>query len=156
MKALFLWVLLLVLLIGVSEAVEVKILVIEEKTKATTYYTYDVETSGVKPVASVSGGVVAQVRTFSIKDRRLLAGDRKVTNADQLLFQCRINGVDLVIVRDEYNSFSNPLRILSAFSGHPIQVSKIVILKIENGELKRKATIIQKPSSYEWTATILQ
>jgi hypothetical protein len=153
MKVLILF---MVLLTEIVQAIEVKISVLEKDTQVTTSYSFDVASSNLKPLDSASGDAVPQTTTYSVKDGQLLAGDKNLAEADELLYQCHIDGCDLVIVRDEYNSFSNPLRILSAFAGHPIQVSKIVILKIVDGKVRKQLEIIRKPSSYDWTASVLE
>jgi hypothetical protein len=153
MKVLILFV---VLLTDVVQAIEVKISVLEKNTQVTTFYSFDVASSALRPLDSASGKAMPKTTTYSVKDRKLLAGENSLSDADELLYQCHIDDCDLVIVREEYNSFSNPLRIFSAFGGHPIQVSKIVILEIVDGKVKTQSEIIRKPSSYDWTASVLE
>jgi len=138
------------LLANIGQAAEVRLSVFEESTQRTRNYKFDVATSVLKSSRVVSGKAVQQTTIYSAKDGYLFAGDKKIVEADELLFQCHVDGCDLVVVREEYNSFSNPLRILFAFGGHPVQVSKIVILKIVDGKLETKKEIIRKPSSYHW------
>jgi len=143
-------------IMGCKPAAEVRISVLEVSTQKTTAYEFNVGSSALKPVEKVSGKVIQQTTRYTVEDGRLLTDRKKVSSATELLYQCHIDGYDLIVVRKEHNSFSNPLRILSAASGHPIQVSKIVILKIVNGKLKTETEIIQKPSSYKWEVSVLE
>lgn len=59
-----------------------------------------------------------------------------------------------MVVRDEYNSFLGPLKLLYAFSGHPVQVSEIVLLVILNNVVVGEREIIRKESAYRWLVGI--
>jgi hypothetical protein len=142
------------LLANIGQATEVKLSLLEESTQKTRHYEFDVTTSALKSLRSASGETVQQTAIYTARDRYLFAGDKKIAGADDLLYQCHIDDCDLVVVRDEYNSYSNPMWALFAFSGHPVQVSKIVILKIVDGKLKTKREIIRKASSYHWRVSV--
>jgi hypothetical protein len=58
------------------------------------------------------------------------------------------------VVRVEYNSLGGPIRLLSAFAGHPIQVSKVLILAISGEKIRSENEITRKDSSYGWSAKI--
>jgi hypothetical protein len=135
---------------------EVKISVFEKSTQKTRNYSFDVATSAIKSVRAVDGEALPQTTIYSLKDGYLFAGDKRMVEEVELLYQCHFGGYDLVVVRDEYNSYSNPMWALFAFSGHPVQVSKILILKIAEGNLKTKTEIIRKASSYDWRVSVLE
>ena len=143
------------LLANVSQAAEVRLSVFEESTQKTRNYKFNVATSVLKSLRVASGKAVQQTTIYSTKDGYLFFGDKKMVEADELLYQCRVDGYDLVVVRDEYNSFSNPMWMLFAFAGHPVQVSKIVIVKIADRKLRTKTKIIRKAASYHWRVSVL-
>jgi hypothetical protein len=153
---------LVIFTVGFIRAAEVRISLhekdplMQKEVPAFTCYAFKIESATLTSLASASGKALQQTNEYSIEERRLSLHGKRVAKADEILYQCHVGGCDLVIVRDEYNSFSNPLRILSAFSGHPIQVSKIVILTIVDGDLKSQTEIIRRPASYEWTASIME
>lgn len=153
MRVLFLC---LVLAANIGRATEVRLSVYEENTQKTRYYAFDVAKSALKSLSEASGKAVEQTTTYSVKDRRLFGGDKILVKADEILYQCHIDGRDVVVVRDEYNSFSNPMRMLVAFAGHPVQVSKIMVLKIVDGKLETTTRIIRRPSSYRWRVSVYE
>jgi hypothetical protein len=91
---------------------------------------------------------------FSVKDRRLIRYGQSVAKAEEVLYQCNSDGFDLAVVREKYNSFSNPLIILSALSGHPIQVSKIKLVAVNSNGAVWEHELAREPASYNWSAQI--
>jgi len=143
-----------VFLVNFAHAAELEISVLEVSKEQTNHWSFDTAKSVLKPLKTTTGKALQQTTTYSLRDGKVYRGEKKVSSATEILYQCRIDGCDLLVVRDEHNSFSNPMRILSAAAGHPIQVSKIVIFKIVDGKLKTKAEIVRKPSSYQWKVAV--
>jgi hypothetical protein len=99
------------------------------------------------PFEGAHGRGVAPIAKYTIKPATsdqlrlgygdLCIGDKHLVRAEDILCQCSVDGRDIVVVRKEYNSFSNPLRWLYALSGHPVQVSEIwAIIADKRGVLK--------------------
>lgn len=148
--------LLLLCLAEAGFASKVQLSLLEQKTSTTTVYSIDTSDLGIEPFAAVQGTELQQAARYASVNGRLLFGLVELADADEILFQCEVDGVDLVVVRDEFNSFGSPLRILAAFSGHPIQVSKIMVLRISNGKVLSEQEISRKDSSYGWVARVFQ
>ena len=60
---------------------------------------------------------------------------------------------DLVVVRQEHNSLSNPLRWLAALSGHPVQVSRIAWFLVSEGEV-RSGVLLSRAASSHWSVSL--
>jgi hypothetical protein len=146
----------LVLLSSLASASPVRVDVSEKSTGLTTSYSFDVTSSTLRKSETVSTKDIPQASVYSVVDRKLVARGFAVSAADDILYQCPIDGFDVVVVRAEHNSFSNPFRVLVAFSGHPIQVSTIYILKIKDHVVVSRQEVIHKPASYEWSAKVSQ
>jgi hypothetical protein len=126
----------------------------ENATKQTTYHSLE-PPSGKVAVAAQSGSEPTRaIAAYRIKDWKLvgLSSGGPLLNATEILSQASHDGLDFIVLRDEYNSFSNPLRLLSALAGHPTQVSKIVWVVIRNGIVIHSIEIKREPGSYSWTA----
>jgi hypothetical protein len=136
-----------------AQARDVQLALVEQRTSAQTDYVVNLEKLSVRKIPSVHGIELPQNQKYSSQSRKLVVGSDAVADADEVLFQCSINDIDLVIVRDEYNSL-NPLYWLAAASGHPVQVSRIVALTIKNGRVVSEREIIRKASSYDWVAKV--
>lgn len=135
-------------------ASEVQLSLFERATSTTTVFLLDTSNLKLTPTSAVQGSELPQITTYASVGGKLVSGNVKLTDADEVLFQCRLDNIDLVVVRDEYNSFGGPLRILVAFAGHPIQVSKILVLAISNGQVVSEREITRKDSSYHWVAKV--
>ena len=135
---------------------EVGIELLEKQTNAVTTYSFDPQSSRLKPVQHASGKEIPQFSKYGVRERKVILNGNPLADAEEILYQCEVNGTDVLIVRVEHNSFSSPMKWLAAFSGHPIQVSTINILTVIGGELKDQTRIEQKDSSYRWSAKILR
>lgn len=143
------------LIASVAQSSELRLSLLEKRTSTTTAYSLEPSTLAFKHIQTAYGVELPQISTYKSVDRKLVGNGGALTDADEILFQCHIDELDLVVVRVEYNSFSSPLKLLSAFSGHPIQVSKIIVLTIANDRLIAENEITRKDSSYHWFAKIL-
>ena len=126
----------------------------ERSTASTKNYSVDTDELALKPLSVIEGAELMQTTRYSSVDRKLVVGNVKIADADDVLFQCELNGVDLVVVRVEYNSFGGLIRLLAAVAGHPIQVSKVLIFAISGGKIRSEKEITRKDSSYVWSAKI--
>jgi hypothetical protein len=102
-----------------------------------------------------AGAPLPQISSYSSINCKLVRNVKNLADADEVLFQCHINEQDIVVVRVEYNSFFGPLKLLSALSVHPIQVSKIVVVAISGSNHVSEKEVVHKDSSYHWVAQIL-
>jgi hypothetical protein len=146
----------LLFLASIANAGTVRVDVLEKSTGKSTNYWFEVGSLAPVKGALASIREIPQSSIYSLRNGKLTVGGVAISAADDILFQCAVEGFDLVIVRVEHNSISNPLRVLTAVSGHPIQVSTIYILKIKNHVVVLKREIIHKPASYEWSAKVSQ
>ena len=87
---------------------------------------------------------------YLISDGAISYRGKKIFDANEFLYESNVNGIDVLVVRDEYNSFSSPLKLLSALAGHPVQTSKIWILSVQSGKIENKLLLAKEDSSYEW------
>jgi hypothetical protein len=128
----------------------------EELTKEYSHYVLNVKSIELLRVDSTTGSQISEIKKYSIHDRRLFCPGNVLLDADDVLFQGELDGMDFIVVREEYNSFSNPWRILRLLAGHPVQVSRIIVLVVKNGKAIVEEEIVKKPSSYDWQAKILR
>lgn len=49
---------------------------------------------------------------------------------------------------------SNPLRLLAALAGHPVQVSEINAFALRDGRVISRWRLVRRASSYEWRAVV--
>jgi hypothetical protein len=108
----------------------------------------------LRKISEARGSELAQLSKYTSSDRKLIGDGKLLATADEILYQCQVDGIDLVVVRDEYNSFLGPIRLLAAFSGHPIQVSKITMLTIVNNTQISRREITRKDASYQWVVKV--
>ncbi|MFZ6780780.1 hypothetical protein ACO0LD_28440 [Undibacterium sp. Ji83W] len=117
---------------------------------------YIVSTPDIKlhKIASITGSELPQIERYISKNRKLILDELVLADADEILFQCELDGIDIVVVREEYNSFLGPLKLLSAMSGHPIQVDKIILMVIKNNAVAETKEIKRKESVSRWLARV--
>lgn len=137
-----------------AEAVEPRVSLYEKQTGTTTAYAFDAEHGRVRKLKKARGEVLPRIESYRIESRNLCAAVCLI-EADEILFQGRLGDTDVVVVRKEYNSFSDPLRWLAAESGHPVQVSSIRVVAISAGRLRAKAELTRRAASYHWTAVVV-
>ncbi|MFZ6709586.1 hypothetical protein [Undibacterium sp. TC9W] len=128
---------------------EVQLSLQEDKDQQ-THYTVNIPDISLHKIASITGSELPQIAKYVSKNRKLMFDDAVLADADTILFQCELDGVDIVVVREEYNSYFGPLKLLSAMSGHPIQVSKIILIVIKDKVIVDKKEIERKESAYVW------
>ncbi len=126
----------------------------EVKSQATTNFLLNLKTGKADVVSGDTGDPLIASNVYVVRDWKLVqpVDGKTLIDASQILFQTRVADLDVLIIRDEYNSFSNPFRWLSALAGHPVQVSKILWITIKNGDVIYSVELRREPSSYEWTA----
>lgn len=126
---------LLAVLAAAAPACDATIVLFEARTTATSIYCIDLATWSVTKIASASGCVLPSIDRYVVKDYHLKDRNKTVAEAVEILAQTSLGDYDLVVVRHEYNSFSNPRWILSAVAGHPVQVSEVIALAVRDGRL---------------------
>ena len=120
---------------GIASGATIAVELTDKDSRETTFHSLNTE-SGKVSVASASGGnVLEPTQAFSIRGRQLLFSSNPVAEADEVLAQGQEGGVLIAIARHEYNSFSNPLRILAALAGHPTRVSQILVVAVKDGRV---------------------
>ena len=140
-----------------AHAADLVVAVKETKTGRESFFRIDTDSLRVmKSKQPATNQPLPKITRYKVEKERLIAGDESLMKAENILFQGSAGDADFVVVRREHNSFSNPLRVLSAIAGHPIQVSKIVIVKIAGGKIAGDRELARRASSYDWTATISQ
>lgn len=144
----------LALLTSMARANDVQLSLLETDASEQLYYSLNIREIKLREIAAIDGTQLAQTQKYSSNNGKLVTNGIALATADEILFQCEVDGVDLVVVRDEYNSFLGPLKLLYAISGHPVQVSKIVLLVIVNNVVASEREIIRKESAYRWLVGI--
>ena len=135
---------------------EIAIALTENRTKNTTHFVLDLPSARITNSRNTNGTSILPISSYRIVSDHLTDSSEttNLSKATDILFQGQVDEFDIVIIRYEYNSFANPLRILTAVAGHPIQVSRILCLVIRNGHVVAKRTLAQEPSSYDWQASL--
>jgi hypothetical protein len=77
-----------------------------------------------RKASNAAKGVLPQIDAFSVQSRRLKHIGRGISNAEEILYQSSVDGYDVAVVREEYNSFASPWRLIAAMSGHPSRSAK--------------------------------
>ena len=129
----------------------------EKRTETTSYYTLNLVKGKAVPAQAVSSKEIPRTKAYGVLDGTLVRVDGlwRLMDATEILFQGEWDGLEVLIIREEYNSFSSPMRLLSALSGHPLQVSKIVWVTVKNGDIVHEKELRREPSSYGWKAVLL-
>ncbi len=144
------------LVANIAYAGEIKINLYEREAKETTKFLFNTKSSTAQKLENANGAEIPKINRYLIKNYKLTIDDKPITDAINILYQCQIEDGDLIIVRDEYNSISNPFRLLAFIAGHPTQVSKVKVLVVKNGVLKSEKELASKASSYDWEAKALR
>lgn len=131
-----------------SFAQDIGIIVVNPDNKKTFSYLLETESFDIDK-KSFSGGFSENIipskqsGKYSISRNKLYFGGNELHDASSILFEGGMQGYDLLIIKDYYNSFSNPLRWLFAIAGHPVQGNKVYVLKIVNGKLIEREKILK-------------
>jgi hypothetical protein len=149
-------ILLFLLCVGTANATEIKFSLLEERTSEIRYYVFDTNSDKLKKSTKLSGKTIYSKGPFEIKKYKLFLGEIELAEASEILFQGKTDDSWFLIIRDEYNSMSNPFRWLASFLGHPIQVSKIQLLVVRNQKLITNKKIRKEPSSYHWYVKVFE
>lgn len=146
----------LLLIAGPVHSSELHLTLLEKKTSATVAYSLESTTLAFRKIETADGAELPQIQKYKVSARKLANNAIALADADEILYQCKIGEIDLIVVRVENNSFSNPMKLLSALSGHPVQVSRIVILTIDNDRVISEKEVTSRDSSYGWAAKVLR
>ena len=144
----------LMLLSAAAQASAVQLSLVDKATSERSNYSFDISERNFHGIASIQGTLLPQLEKYTSQNRKLIGNGIVLANTDEILFQCEIDGVDLVVVRIEYNSLLGPLKLLGALSGHPVQISKIILLTIANNAVASEKEITRKESAYRWLVGI--
>jgi hypothetical protein len=139
-----------------TAAAEVSLALREGCTGTISHFALDPSSGVVRPAEQAGSVELEESGTYVVRNGHLYraAEGQAVAEATELVSQARADGYDIVIVRREYNSTSNPLRWLSAFSGHPVQVSEVRVIVLSGGKLASNVMVLTKASSYKWSAEL--
>lgn len=129
---------------------------VTEKNKTPVTTTFRINTQSLRGAKAMSSEsqILPQIHKYTITNGQLSTAGRFLTKATEVLFQTTAEGADFVVFRDEYNSWFGPLKLLLFLGSHPVQVSKIVIVKVVSGRLACRRELTTKEASYRWSATI--
>lgn len=128
----------------------------EQKTDKTTVFSVNTRTLRVMKSDAISGAKVERTSKYGIRHRKLVISGQALADADEILFQGEVDRDDIVVVRVEYNSVLGPWKLLSAMAGHPVQVSKIVLLKIDDRLVMDEQVLAREEYSYRWSADLFR
>ena len=149
---------LLIVLLAASPAAarELKVTLTEGSTGRKTFFAIDTRTGALRRLDGLIGVELRQISKYRVRDRQLVAGEKPLAPADEVLFQGRAGGNDLVVVRAEERSLSSPSKLFAACSGHPVQVSVVSVLVIEGPTVTHSLELARQEASYRWTAAVLE
>jgi len=141
-----------------ARAAELRLALFEEATKQTTYHSLNLDTGNFASAPEASGSSPVAATNYRIVNYKLepATGGPSLMDATEILAQASTAGFDVLVIREEYNSFSNPFRWLAAFAGHPIQVSKILWVVLKDGKVLYRKELHREPSSYQWKAQLFE
>ncbi|HEU4386088.1 MAG TPA: hypothetical protein VFR85_21565 [Anaeromyxobacteraceae bacterium] len=148
--------LLLVLLAAPAAAREVKVTLAEGVGGQATHFAFDTRSGASRRLSGLIGIEMRQMRSYQVRGRKLVGAGKALATADEVLYQTRVDGADVVVVRAEESSLSSPWRIFSACSGHPVQVSVVSVLVVEGGSVARSRELARSASSTRFTAAVLE
>ena len=146
----------LLLISGLACATEVRLALYEAQSNQTSFHSLDVASGEVSSAQSAGTVELGTLEAYRVRNEHVedVQSGQSIAEATEILCQATSGGVDLIVVRQEYNSLSSPVRWLSAFSGHPVQVSKIVWLLVREGKVVHIIELMRKPASYHWKAKL--
>ena len=146
----------LLLFSGLACAAEVRLELYEAHAKQTSFHSLDLASGTLSTVQAPGAIELGKLEAYRVRNEHIehVQSGQVIAEATEILCQATTAGVELLVVRQEHNSFSNPLRLLSAFSGHPVQVSKIVWLVVRDGKVEHSVELIRRPASYYWRAKL--
>jgi hypothetical protein len=147
---------LLLVLAAPAEARGLKITLLEQATGRATHFAFDTRTGAWRRVDGVIGVEVRRLASYRVRDRRLVAGGKALTDADEILSQCRVDGTDVVVVRTRERTLSSPWKLLSACGGHPVEASVVSVLVVEGGAVARRQELARSEDSHAWSAVVLE
>ena len=139
-----------------ARADDVYLALFERLTVTASNYEIKVSPLSARQIPRVRGASVPQIHKYITTEGRLMDGLNAITEANEILYQCQVDGVDLVIARVQGDSLFGPIKLLSALSGHPVQINKIVALEIQNDKVLAAETVIRKESSFHWSASVFK
>lgn len=137
-------------------------LTVVEKNKESFNYTFDSTTFKFREAAFAGKQPIELSQDYTAQNGKLLKQGTplsdllEVLHVVEVLYQCQVDGVDLVVVKTFKNSMSSPLKVLSAMSGHPIQKYTVVALRIDGTKVLARREIVGRDSSYHWQATMFR
>lgn len=147
---------LLLALAAPAAAREVKITLLERSTGRATHFAFDTGTGAWRRLDGVIGVEARRLASYRVRDRRLVAGGRALADADEILYQCRVEGADVLVVRARETALSSPWKLFSACSGHPVEASAVSVLVVEGGAVTRRRELARSEDSHGWTAVVLE
>lgn len=155
-KVRFLLALLLAVLPASVLADIVLVSVLERGASESLRFEFDTASATVSRSTLPTGEQLPAISDYFVREYQLVRVPTNATvgEAIELLGQVRVSGGDFVVVRQEYNSYSNPLYWLAAFSGHPVQVSRIAWFLVSNGGDVRSGSFLARASSYHWSVDV--
>jgi hypothetical protein len=142
-----------------SKSDELVVSITEDKeagqTPVTTAFLINKRSLHATPIPPHVGHPFPTIRKYTIVNGQLTSsGGNTLTKATEILTQATLGGNDFVVLREEYNSRSSPFGLLAYYSGHPYQVSRIVVAKVVAEELAARKELTSKGASYHWRASI--
>lgn len=137
-----------------AHASDLIVSVTEKTTSTTTPFRISAQTLHAARGKPSEGHVLPRIHKYTIANWQLSAAGQPLTKATEILFQTTADGADFVVLRDEDNSRLGLLNFLLFLGGHPVQVSKIAVVRVISGRLVARRELTSKEASYRWSATI--
>lgn len=121
----------------------------------TTEFSLDTQSLQATQIVGQKRRILSTIKRYAIDNGQLTENGHSLTKATEILAQSTVDGEDFVALREEYNSLGGPLDILLFFGSHPVQVSRIAVVKIVGRKVVARAVLINKENSYHWKAVFL-
>ena len=149
---------LLVIVPGFALGQEVLVRVQQRGDPIALEYVLHTDAGTSNPTKRQPGRPMPAISEYTIREDKLVRTSTGATigAAVEVLAQARIDRSDVVLARQEWNSLSTPWRWLAAFSGHPVQVSRISWFLVRTDGTVSSGDLVTRPSAYEWSVELFE
>ncbi len=134
---------------------ELQLEITEKITLKSKKYLIDIDKLTFKEIESIQGSEIPQINKYTVQNHKLVR-TIALSSSDEILYQCSLGEYDIVIVWDEFISYFGCCKILFALIGHPVQVSKIMILIVSDNQVINWREITRKEDSWGWIVKIYE
>ncbi len=149
---------LLLILPGCALAEDVLVRVQQRGDPVTLQYVLHTDVATSERSSSPVGKPLPPMGDYAVRDYKVVrtSTGSALGAAMEILAQSHVGSFDVVLTRQEYDSFSTPWRWLAALSGHPVQVSRITWFLVATDGIVRTGYLVARPTAYYWSAALFE